>query len=350
MTRLYSNNFSTTLNGAITDVATTMTLTSVTDFPAVGSGDTAQVTITDGTNVEVVTATAIAGSDVTITRGQEGTSGTAFADTSTVEIRATALSFTDVLAADETPVLAGPLDTSGTYLSFGGSSSATTYSLNHSGGVPRLTGPVNFHWTFTSSALYAQAGTTFNRIEFKNDSDRLRVYTNNSERLQVDDSGVNVSNGTLVVNSNDVHADGISFDSGTNVLDYYETGTFTPVLSATSVAPSVTYSSRSGSYIRIGNLVYIQVAIAFSSQSGGSGSIQITGLPFTTDSGAFPHGSTYISTYNFAAANSYLIPYAGLSATYVQFLEVKDNASGVNAAIAGLSASGAVNFTLAYQI
>lgn len=113
MTRLYSNNFSTILNGAITNVATTMTLTSVTGFPAVGSGDTAQITITDGTNTEVVTATAIAGSVVTITRGQEGTSGTAFADLDTVELRATALSHTDVLSGDESPTLAGDLDMNG---------------------------------------------------------------------------------------------------------------------------------------------------------------------------------------------------------------------------------------------
>jgi hypothetical protein len=88
-----------------------MTLTSVTGFPAVGGGDTCQVTLDDGAgNVEVVTATAIAGSVVTITRAQEGTSGFAFADLDPVEIRITALSHTDVLAADLTPALAGPLD------------------------------------------------------------------------------------------------------------------------------------------------------------------------------------------------------------------------------------------------
>lgn len=189
MTRLYSNNFSTTLNGAITDVATSMTLTSVTGFPAVGSGDTAQVTLTDGTNIEVVTATAIAGSVITITRAQEGTSGTAFADADTVEIRITALSHTDVLSADLTPSIAGPLDVSGDYVGFGGSSTSTAYCLTHTANVPKLVGAANYYWGFSGSKLYAQAGTTFNSITFANDSTRLVIKTNNSERLSVNDTG-----------------------------------------------------------------------------------------------------------------------------------------------------------------
>lgn len=192
-TRLYTNNASTTLNGAIGTGDTTITLTSATGFPSPGAGEIAYATIDDDTNVEIITYTGVSTNDLTgVTRGVEGTSGTAFADGTVVEVRATAVSFTDVLQADLTPELQGPLDMSntGVYASFGGSSTASAYSLNHSGGIPRLSGAANFHWTFTSSALYAQAGTTFNRIEFKNDSDRLKIYTNNSERLSVNDSGI----------------------------------------------------------------------------------------------------------------------------------------------------------------
>lgn len=193
MVRKYSNNYSSTLNGAITNVATTITVTSATGLPSIGAGETYRLTIDDGTNVEVVEVTDDASSPtLTVTRGVDGTSGTAFADGTLTELRATAASFEDVLAGDETPALIGPLDmsASGVYASFGGSSTASAYSLNHSGGIPRLSGAANFHWTFTSSALYAQAGTTFNRIEFTNDSNRLKIYTNNSERLSINDSGL----------------------------------------------------------------------------------------------------------------------------------------------------------------
>lgn len=95
MTRLYTNNYSTSLNGVITAIATTITVNSVASLPAIGGGATCQLTMDDGTNIEVVTATSVAGSVITVTRAQEGTSGFAFADASTVELRATALSYID---------------------------------------------------------------------------------------------------------------------------------------------------------------------------------------------------------------------------------------------------------------
>lgn len=297
MTRLVANNFSTTLNGSITDVATTMTLTSVTGFPAVGSGDTCQVTIDDGTNIEIVTATAISGSDVTITRAQEGTSGTAFADLTTVEIRMTAVGVTDVLGADTTPYLIGPLDCSDSaaYLSFGGSSSTTAYNLTHSGGVPVLKGAANFNYTFTSSALYMQAGTSFNSITFTNDSTRLVIKTNNSERMQVDDSGVNISNGNLVMNSNDItsvdaiEATSLSFDTGTNTITSFEVGTFTPTLfESGSEVVDATYNASftTGSYIKINSKVWFSMSFRLTAKGTvtGTNRVQIGDLPFTSNS------------------------------------------------------------------
>lgn len=53
------------------------------------AGDYFYATITDGTNREVVKVTAVSGNTLTVTRGQDGTSGTAFASGSTIEIRPT---------------------------------------------------------------------------------------------------------------------------------------------------------------------------------------------------------------------------------------------------------------------
>lgn len=107
--RLYNNNASDTLNGAITNSATTITLNDASEFPTPGAGEIAYATIDDGTNVEIITYTGISTNDLTgVTRGVEGTSGTAFADATTIEQRVTEASFTDVLQADETPELQGP--------------------------------------------------------------------------------------------------------------------------------------------------------------------------------------------------------------------------------------------------
>lgn len=92
--RKHANNIETTLNGSITNVATTIVVTSATGFPTIGSGEVFYLTITDGSNTEIVEVTDDASSpSFTVVRGKEGTSGTAFADLSTVELRETANSF-----------------------------------------------------------------------------------------------------------------------------------------------------------------------------------------------------------------------------------------------------------------
>src|SRR6266702_4705858 len=90
MTRIHTNNFETTLNGGITGTATSMTLVSVTGFPAVGGGVTCNVTIEDGAYLEIVKCTDISGFAITIVRGQESTTGTAFTSGAIVSLRATA--------------------------------------------------------------------------------------------------------------------------------------------------------------------------------------------------------------------------------------------------------------------
>jgi hypothetical protein len=72
-----------------------------------------------------------------------------------------------------------------------------------------------------------------------------------------------------------------------NTLDDYEEGTWTPTLIGSSTSPTVTYSTRTGRYTKIGNVVYVSFRITFSF-SGGSGSIFISGLPFTAASNAQP--------------------------------------------------------------
>ena len=54
-----------------------------------------------------------------------------------------------------------------------------------------------------------------------------------------------------------------------------EAGVWTPVL-----AGSPTYASRSGSYIKVGNLVWITCDITLSSKGGPTSALTITGLPF----------------------------------------------------------------------
>lgn len=84
----YANNAKTTLNGAITDSATSITVTNGAVFPSLSGGDYFYMTLEDVTlQNEIVKVTAVAGNDLTIVRAQNGTTAKAFADADKAEGR-----------------------------------------------------------------------------------------------------------------------------------------------------------------------------------------------------------------------------------------------------------------------
>lgn len=95
----FSNNASTTLASAINTTATSITVTDASSFPTLGAGDYTYVTLDADTipaSREVVKVTAIGGNVLTVVRGQDGTSATAFDAGVEVELRLTAALLNDV--------------------------------------------------------------------------------------------------------------------------------------------------------------------------------------------------------------------------------------------------------------
>lgn len=93
--RGYLNNYSTTLNGAISNSIVTIDVQAglgAAVGTALTTSDYVALTIDDGTNIEIVHCTSVSTDELTVERGQEGTSGTAFADTDPIEVRPTAAS------------------------------------------------------------------------------------------------------------------------------------------------------------------------------------------------------------------------------------------------------------------
>jgi hypothetical protein len=75
-----------------------------------------------------------------------------------------------------------------------------------------------------------------------------------------------------------------SASSDANTLDDYEEGTWTPTLTTDATNfTSVTYSTQTGSYTKIGNLCFIRGTMITNAVTVGSasGNVQIGGLPFT---------------------------------------------------------------------
>jgi hypothetical protein len=104
---------------------------------------------------------------------------------------------------------------------------------------------------------------------------------------------------------------GILFGTDTaaaNTLDDYEEGTWTPVVTGGTSSPSsVTYHTPpSGTYTKTGRVVTIAFYLHINTVTGGSGSFQLNGMPFTaiTPSGGF---SGAISLYQ-VASSSYSDP------------------------------------------
>lgn len=92
--RGYLNNFSTTLTNNITNSATTFDIVSATGISTLlSTSDYIMMTIDDGTNIEVIKVTGLSTLTLTVVRGQEGTSGTAFNAGTTIEIRLTEATF-----------------------------------------------------------------------------------------------------------------------------------------------------------------------------------------------------------------------------------------------------------------
>lgn len=69
--------------------------------------------------------------------------------------------------------------------------------------------------------------------------------------------------------------------AATDTLDWYEEGTFTPVVSGTTTAGAATYTRQQGEFTRIGNKVMFSIGLGWSAHTG-TGNIVITGLPYTS--------------------------------------------------------------------
>jgi hypothetical protein len=99
MSIVFTNNSSTTLASAIlyTDVSFTVATGTGSTFPAIGGGDVAYITLTDGSTLEIVKVTGRSGDIFTCVRGQDGTTAAPWAAGTTVQLRTTAAALTGMM-------------------------------------------------------------------------------------------------------------------------------------------------------------------------------------------------------------------------------------------------------------
>ena len=167
---LFANNCNTTLSGSLTNVATTMSVTSATGFPSPTGSQYFYCTLTDAatqTTIEIVKVTAVSGTTFTIVRGLDGTTGTAFSAGAVVSLRLVRANLTDFALLDEANTFTFA-PTFNTALAVGSGGTGLT-SLT-SGYIPYGNGTSAFQsssaFTFNGSLLTVQSAINVNNSNF----------------------------------------------------------------------------------------------------------------------------------------------------------------------------------------
>lgn len=167
-------------------------------------------------------------------------------------------------------------------------------------------------------------------------------------RTEADSEFVQVAGDTMTgaLAATDLTLSGGVYLGGTgsaNKLDDYETGTFTPIIDPTGAAGSGTYTTQVGSYVRIGDLVHVNIRLGWSAHTG-TGGMRITGLPFTSSNSyaglsvSYRDGLTISSGHT---CNVAVIPSNTLAYVY-EISTGTDNASlvAMDSVVADISISG----------
>jgi hypothetical protein len=120
--------------------------------------------------------------------------------------------------------------------------------------------------------------------EISLNSSLLTFNTNATERARIPSAGgFQVANSISVGNATPASGSGITFpaaqdaSANANTLDDYEEGTWTP----SSPVGGYVFSTVSGKYTKIGNVVYINFFVNFSTIGSNASAVVFGGLPFT---------------------------------------------------------------------
>jgi hypothetical protein len=211
-----------------------------------------------------------------------------------------------------------------------------------------------------------RSGSTAGGVYIGGNSNSFQVYTGDfsSTLLTILQASGNVGIGTAspaskldvngdIATSGDIiltGAKGIYFDSGgSKYLDDYEVGTWTMGVSFGGADVGVTYSSRTGSYTKVGRQVTISGAIFMTNKGSSTGDASITGLPFTAGSG----NDKYVSVSLYMAAVSFADQFQGYIAPSTTKVDLRElTLAGVESGLtdANFSNTSAVLFNATYFV
>ena len=205
----------------------------------------------------------------------------------------TTYSTTDFAAYDATDV------TKILKFSVTGFTTATTNTFSFPNGsyTVAVTGALN--QTFSGQTTFSNANVTFGSSTAASTVNVASGATvsGSTKAVNIGTGGVSGSTTNIVIGStfgttitlNAAPTSATGYKIGTttstdaNTLDYYQEGSFTPVVAGTTTAGAGTYTTQAGRYTRIGNRVFFNLQIVQTAHTG-TGNMVVTGLPFTSES------------------------------------------------------------------
>jgi hypothetical protein len=288
---LFANNCNTTLASSLTAGASSMSVTSATGFPVPTGVQYFYCTLADAatqTTIEIVKVTAVSGTTFTITRGQDGTSATAFAAGAVVSLRLVRASLNDFPKLDETNTFNADQSISGALTVSAGLVSTSSFTatppsdglvMDYNSGFGRFStfASDGFKWfnggvantilmTLSSSGTLAPIGNVdATTITVNGFGVRVRQPATGSAILQFTN---NVANTQLASISHDGSNLSIASNVGNTIV-----GTLQFADGSTQVSHAVpqvtTYTSSSGTYTVPTNTKYLIVKMIGGGGAGG---------------------------------------------------------------------------------
>jgi hypothetical protein len=169
----------------------------------------------------------------------------------------------------------------------------TTVKLNSAGIAPIITGGTITGATFAAGAVgtpsITTTGDTNTGIYFPA-ADTIAFTEGGTEAMRIDSTGLlTLPFGQIKFPASQ------NASANANTLDDYEEGTWTPALSRLGSAPSLTYTTQTGTYTKVGNMVTVTGTVVINAiTSAGSTYNVLTGLPFSAGSTGYNGGLTCI--------------------------------------------------------
>lgn len=123
---------------------------------------------------------------------------------------------------------------------------------------------------------------------------------------------------------------------------YYDKGTYTPTYLGQTTAGATTYSTQEGTWVRIGRVVYVTGAVAWTAATGTGNAI--VSLPFTAASAINHTGSIRLVNVTFANSS----PEPEFSAT--AFFAMRSPLTNAGGTVVAVEAAGNIIFTIIYLV